>query len=144
MAFRLSTGEETKAVPYRIVTGLPPRLSSIVAEYDNQTLQLLLRLPLIENTKSGLDFLASHESDVERQDLEKAAAIVEAKLAELRKLDLKKKLEDIDEDVFGAYFFRLPEIQILLDGYRARLPRAECGCRRPGRRDSPPRTGPRL
>ena len=111
MAFRLTIGDDTQAVPVRIVPGLPDRLRRVVWNLEEATLRLLLRLPLLESTAAGLEFLENHQA-IADASIPTAARFIRHLLNELAKIDLQKMLSEIHEDVFGAYFFRVPEIHI--------------------------------
>jgi hypothetical protein len=77
MAFRLTIGEDAQAVPLRIVPGLPAPLRGVVRKLDETTLRLLLRLPLLESTATGLEFLEDQHS-VGDESIPKALAWFES------------------------------------------------------------------
>jgi hypothetical protein len=111
MAFRLTIGDDTQAVPLRVVPGLPVLLRRVVQTLDEHTLNLLLRLPLLESTAAGLEFLKVQHA-VADVSIPMAAHFIRELLKELHSIELQKKLSEIQEDVFGAYFYRVPEIHI--------------------------------
>jgi hypothetical protein len=111
MAFRLTVGDDAQAVPFRIVQGLPVPLRKVVQGLEERTLKLLLRLPLLETTAAGLEFL-DKQNAVADASIPRAAYFIRELLKGLHSIDLQKRLSEIHEDVFGAYFYRVPEIHI--------------------------------
>jgi hypothetical protein len=111
MAFRLTVGDDAQAVPLKIVPGLPVPLRQVVQALNERTLKLLLRLPLLESTAAGLEFLESQNA-VADESIPRAAHFIRDLLTDLHSIDLQKKLSEIHEDAFGAYFYRVPEIHI--------------------------------
>jgi hypothetical protein len=110
MGFRMSVGDDVQAVPVRVMPGLPAPLQTTISDLDEDTLRLLLRMPLLESTAAGLEFLEKHARFME--PIPAAARSLQELLAGLKKTQLQNKIAEIHEDVLGAYFFRRPEIQL--------------------------------
>jgi hypothetical protein len=68
-------------------------------------------MPLLEATSTGLVFIEGLEIAPD-DGIPKASRFVKELITDLRKIDLTKKLSAINEDVLGAYFFHVPEIQL--------------------------------
>lgn len=122
MALRLSIGDKVATVPVRIVPGLPRPLESVLRGRENQ-IELLLNRPLIERTATGLNFLVEgYKGHVEQHpklldiagtgDIYRALAYVEELKNFLSRMELAQKIQNIPEDIFGAYFFRVPRIDL--------------------------------
>ncbi len=112
MAFRLTVGDDSESIPMKIVPGLPRPLAAIIQPLDTTTLRLMLNLPLLNTTADGLAFLARHSPEPDTTQLAAAERIVRAHLQQLQRIELQKQLAAIHQDILGAYFFRVPAIQI--------------------------------
>jgi len=130
-ALRLTVAEARHAVPIKVVDGLPLPFAEILQGVDETLLWLTLNRPTLEATAAGLgqvvkrfpDFLKwppTKQSlgqqdgflDVDQMDLQKSQEFLETLLKALEELSLIEQLKTIDEDVLGAYFFRIPEIRL--------------------------------
>src|SRR5664279_2807833 len=57
MGFRLSIGEESQAVPVRVMAGFPAAFQPVIDQIPPAVWRFLLRLPAFEHTITGLDSL---------------------------------------------------------------------------------------
>lgn len=123
MGLRLSAGEDSRAVPIRIVTGLPRPLSDLLQGIDPRQLGLLLHLPLLEATVSGLEVVERKFDSLQSlrprstfaatpKEIHRVRETVEEVCYQLDQLKLLSRIAGIQQDVLGAYFYRVPEIQI--------------------------------
>ncbi len=125
-ALRLTVGDDAQAVPVRIVDGMPLPFADAIRQFEDLE-WLLLNRPLVEAAAKGagflekshgraLDLLASQGHNV--TDAATAAQVAGVKsLAEdllkvLDKAGAVQQIAGINEDVLGAYFFRVPEIRL--------------------------------
>ncbi|MBM3740920.1 MAG: hypothetical protein FJW39_34690, partial [Acidobacteria bacterium] len=132
-ALRLTVGGEAQSVPVKVVGDIPRRFAEVMHQFES--LQgLLLSRPAIVEALSGTRFMANHVDKVRRawgdaagpSDLNEIKHVHDTAAAWLRKLDEAKAVEliiGIDEDVLGAYFFRIPEIRLywVVIGITARI-----------------------
>jgi hypothetical protein len=122
---RLTVGEDTRAVPVRIRTGLPDPFAQILASVDEKEWLLLLNRSAIERAGHGLDFvqeefdwLSSWEmvapSPAKKDEVQNTAILFGVLGEVIRKLAILDKIRAIDQDTLGAYFFRLwrPEVHL--------------------------------
>lgn len=124
MGFRLSIGEESQAVPVRVMAGFPAPFQGVVEEVPPGLWRFLLRLPALESTVTGLNSVIETYSAVSVAAIPKEippvppSSIAEARdfceylLHALHGIDIRKKLGGITEDILGAYFFRVPEVHL--------------------------------
>ena len=120
-ALRLSVGEERASVPIRVTDGMPSPLRNLLAQRKDDELYLLLRMPLIIQARDGARHVA--ETKVipngslswlsnERDGLLKSRDTFQRIIRELGLSDLLHRVAGINEDILGAYYFRIPEIRI--------------------------------
>ena len=121
-ALRLTVGNEAQAVPVRVVDGLPRPLAEILGHFDGLE-WLLLNRPVIEGAARGTRFLGKHisrakslldggEALPQPDEVERVASLAEKLLHRLDQTDALKRIAACQEDVLGAYFFRIPEIRL--------------------------------
>jgi hypothetical protein len=121
-ALRLTVGSETQSVPVRVVSGMPCRFAEVMRNLEGLEWLLLNRSALVA-ASSGTSFMAKHVDRIrdmwgEKAGPSKSEEIVrvkqtaEAWLNELEKVKAVEKIIGINEDVLGAYFFRVPEIRL--------------------------------
>ncbi|CAG0972155.1 hypothetical protein PHYC_01308 [Phycisphaerales bacterium] len=121
-ALRLTVGDEAQAVPVRVVAGMPRPFAQVIEQFDGLE-WLLLNRARVEDAQRGSRFMLDNygsllgevPDDAEVAEPEHLIA-VENTAAELLKLlekiDAVKRIIGIEEDVLGAYFFRVPEIRL--------------------------------
>lgn len=122
MALRLTYEERTQAIPVKVVDGLPPRFARAMQELAGLEWLLLHRAHL-EGVVRGATLLEQNIPGARERwhdaagpaDAGDAARVRETAKAWLQRLDELQVLQRIvggDEDVLGAYWFRIPEIRI--------------------------------
>jgi hypothetical protein len=124
MGLRLSIGDETQAVPVRIVPGFPAPLQNVLEGIPPGLWRFLLRLPALEVTVKGLDSVIGIYSRLPSDAIPNqvpphlSPSVTEARdfcdhlLSALQQIEIRKKLGGISEDILGAYFFRVPEVHL--------------------------------
>lgn len=121
-ALRLTVGNEARAVPVKVIDGMPRPLAEILTDFEGLE-WLLLNRPLIEGAANGTRFLERHIPDVmsllpdgeafpQPGEVERVAATAERLLILLDKTEALTRIAGCQEDVLGAYFFRIPEIRL--------------------------------
>jgi len=122
MALRLSVGDDTQAVPVRVVGGLPCPFEAVV-EGNLSDIWLLLNGPRVEQTVKGLqlieecyDQLASRPilqpSPATKEEVQHVHGYIERLAGLIQKLPFVSQIGQIDQDILGAYFFRVPRIDL--------------------------------
>ena len=124
MGLRLSIGDETQAVPVRIVPGFPAPFQNVLEGIPPGLWRFLLRLPALEATVKGLDSVIDIYSGVRSDAIPDQVppflppSVADARefcdhlLSALQRIEIGKKLGGISEDILGAYFFRVPEVHL--------------------------------
>ena len=119
---RLAVGGDSQSVPIKVDSGMPPRFIEVMRQFEGLE-WLLLNRPAVAEAAVGTRFMES------RADIAHAVWGAEAGPAVandirrvqetatnwLRKLDERKAVKQIigiEEDVLGAYFFRIPQIRL--------------------------------
>ena len=119
--FRFSFKETQRNIPVRVKDGLPLPLSRVVANFDQIVWELLMHRRALTETLTGLEIVTRKYNEIEKI-ISKPSATVE-QITHTRNLvrEIKQKLDEykiieqimaIKQDTLGAYFFRIPEIQI--------------------------------
>ena len=122
MALRLSVGEDTQAVPVRIAEGLPRPFEAVLALHLHDIWFLLNGLR-IEQTLQGLRFVHEYYDELTkrpvlypllatRAEIQHVYLYTERLATLIRNLPLVSHLGRIDQDILGAYFFRVPRIDL--------------------------------
>lgn len=122
-ALKLSQAERRQAVPYQVVDGIPRSLAIKLEELPDPILLLLLqKRQLLNNGESALSLVTDYfpdilrilveKSSIEKVSLEISKLFIQETLKKLDAFNLPDLIKAIDEDVLGAYFFRVPTIQI--------------------------------
>lgn len=122
MALRLSVGDDTQAVPVRVVGGLPCPFEAVV-EGNLSDIWLLLNGPRITQTVEGLqlmqrfyDQLAGHAtlqpSPATKEEVQHVSVYAQRLARLIQNLPLVSRVREIDQDILGAYFFRTPKIDL--------------------------------
>lgn len=121
-ALRLTVGSDTQAVPVKIVDGMPRPFAQALEQFEGLE-TLLLNRPLIEGAARGTEFLKDEfgavlgllgddENLAQPGDFAKVAATAQSLVKALDKIEALKRIVGCEEDVLGAYFFRIPEIRL--------------------------------
>jgi hypothetical protein len=132
-ALRLKVGDFRQTVPIKIYDGLPLPFAKVVEDVDEIQLWLTLHRQALESTEAGLGLVNSKLPDLcewsyqlsqaalfdinkpfelNQSSLMEAQKFLEALLKVQKTFSLERRLQEIDEDILGAYFFRIPEIQL--------------------------------
>jgi hypothetical protein len=124
MGLRLSIGDETQAVPARVVPGFPAPFRDVLEGIPPGLWRFLLRLPALEATVKGLDSVIEIYSGIWSHAIPNqvppsmSPSVADARefcdnlLSTLQRIEIGQKLGTINEDILGAYFFRLPEVHV--------------------------------
>ena len=124
MGLRLSIGDETQAVPVRIIPGFPAPLQNVLEAIPPGLWRFLLRLPALEATVKGLDSVIDIYSGMRSDAIPKQVppylppSVADARdfcdhlLSALKQIEIRQKLGGVNEDILGAYFFRVPEVHL--------------------------------
>jgi len=132
-ALRLTVGDDTRAVPVRVVSGVPTVFASVMIPLRGLE-WLLLNRPSLVATAEGTRFMAEHVDEVRGwwgeevgpSGRDEITGVHQTAEAWLRQLDAAKAVDQIvgiEEDVLGAYYFRVPEIRLywVVIGITARI-----------------------
>jgi len=135
--FRLSVGDEQQAVPVRIVAGLPGPLMALLQSIPLEALTFYLERGLLEDGKrclgmaernfdrfsSWIDSSKYKPVAATRDQLAGASTFLDQILRFLDDLNLEKRIGEIQQDTLGAYFFRIPKIELywMVIGLEARI-----------------------
>jgi hypothetical protein len=123
-ALRLTVGNEQQSVPVRVKDGLPQPFAEIVSDYDDPLIwKLYLNrsvlaasvkgLQLVEANAPAISLLEGMEwTNATPEELQHARDLFEKINAHLEKLALINRIRGLNSDTLGAYFFRIPEIQL--------------------------------
>lgn len=121
-ALRLTVGDETRSVPVRIVDGMPLPFAEVMREL-NDLEWLILHRPTIVAAAEGTHFMGDQVDRVravwgdkagpsDRDEMLRVQQTAQAWLRQLDQMKVIEKITRINEDVLGAYFFRVPEIRL--------------------------------
>jgi hypothetical protein len=130
---RLAVGGDSQSVPIKVDSGMPPRFAEVMRQFEGLE-GLLLNRPAPPEAAAGTRFMGSY-ADVARAAWGDEAGpavtndirrVWETATNWLRKLDKRnavKQIVGIEEDVLGAYFFRIPQIRLywVVIGIAARI-----------------------
>lgn len=123
---RLSVGDETQTVMVKVKDGLPQPFSDMLSDYERY-IELLLILPRLKAAQSGLEEVVKNHDALcsviapQRElgdgipTLDEVITVrkfLSDAVGRLERMDLLNKFAKIEEDTLGAYFYRLPEIQL--------------------------------
>jgi hypothetical protein len=109
------------AVPVRLVDGLSPPFARIAQQFDEPAMwRLLMHKLLVQRSIAGLEFatrfipelMDDPSVDPRTECMAPALEMMRDLLVFLEHIPLEKRLSAIDEDYLGAYFFRVPEVQL--------------------------------
>ena len=120
---RLSVGDDKRAVPVRIDSGLPLPFNDVLEEFrDRRIWGLYLRRQTISSATEGLKLVEADYEPLARWlddgspalqgDVVRTRQLFEKLGKRLRALQLVKKAGAIQQDILGAYFFRISEVRL--------------------------------
>ena len=128
---RLSTDAESnpvvgrlrkvRSVPVRVDSGLPIRFVSAVRNMSDQDIMLLLHRSKLDDVIRGTEFMIGKYHDLSKikgpsaaksDEIKKVKGFAEGLLERIMGHDKLKSILEVDEDLLGAYFFRIPEIRL--------------------------------
>jgi len=123
LALRLNTADDRRSVRIHTVDGLPAPMLAVAQNYPTSAeWWALLNLPKMKITAAFLPELARTLEDLlpdspasspeARNWVEGTGDVVSYLQQRTEKLGLLTALTSIDRDVLGAYFFRVPEVQL--------------------------------
>lgn len=122
-ALKLSQAERRQTVPYQVVDGIPRSLAYKLEDLPDPILLLLLqKRQLLKQGESALQLTVNNYGEIlqvlgakdagEKNALKTSGEFIHNILKKLDSFKLPDLIREIDEDVLGAYFFRVPAIQI--------------------------------
>jgi len=113
---------DSRSVPIKVVDGLPPHVAETLQQFEGLELLLLNRPAIVAVAKSTQAMetcveLACATWGAETgpagiDDIKRVRTTAEGWLKKLDALQPAKQIMGIEEDVLGAYFFRIPQIRI--------------------------------
>lgn len=123
MALDITVGEGKQHAPVRVVDGLPNPFAKIVRELpDIEIWELIFNRPLLQQTEKGFRLVEEKFGSImkwkpilgrlSKSELEKPRKFINSLCQELEKLEILKRISEIRQDILGAYFLYIPEIQI--------------------------------
>ncbi|MCK9606725.1 MAG: hypothetical protein M0R33_09805 [Methylomonas sp.] len=106
-------------IPIKVVDGLPEPLIDILRRYSEQA-PILLNEKSFADTASGLDIAIEQfsalqtlcPSPISQSDLGNVTGWFQQILEQLKQIDLKQRLRNLDQDILGAYFLNSPRVEI--------------------------------
>ena len=121
-ALRLTVGDELQAVPVRVLAGLPGPIRSLLQGIPTELLNLYLRRDLFLTTHQGVRLTADGSVPLAAvlkitpkatgSEIENTRLFLEQIIEALNKFELEKRIGQINQDILGAYFFRIPHIEL--------------------------------
>lgn len=121
-ALKLSQADRRQAVPYQVVDGIPLSLAEMLKTLPEPILLLLLqKKQLISYGEMALNFVISRYPEITKvmqpekdlqNNLKSSSEYLNKILIKIDDLKLPDKIQEIKEDVLGAYFFHMPVIKI--------------------------------
>ena len=114
--------DRAKAVPVRVVDGLPGPLLSAILDFENAEWAILNEATL-RNVVEGTEYMERFRDDVRDRwgnlagpayprDIGRVRETAEAWLGLIQKLHAKERIVGINQDVLGAYFYGLREVRL--------------------------------
>lgn len=121
-ALRMKSGEQTQAVPVRIVDGMPDPFIAVIEDFRHAEWAILNEATL-RSVIEGTEYMKQYRDAVRRRWPERAGPAAPAEirnvnetarawLALIEQLHTKERIVGINEDVLGAYFYRVPEVRL--------------------------------
>lgn len=124
MGLRLTIGDERQGVPVCVEDGMPaPLYDLMVTTGDPFAWFFAANRNLIADAQQGLQFVLQHlppsssnqgkaPVKVSDADLERTAAYLALLHEKNGEANLQERLQNIDQDVLGAYFYREPRVHL--------------------------------
>ena len=123
---RLSDRKEVVSVPVRVVDGLPRPFAEVARGVGDEDLwRVILHEQVLTVTSKGLTFLDGYVraasplagdiiSETTSDSIRETQVVLDKVMTRARAADLQKKIQAINEDLLGAYFYRRlnPEVQL--------------------------------
>jgi|GEM_PF-859131 len=120
---RLSVGDSTQSVPVRIVSGLPKPFEDLVTDNSANRLMILLNRPSIVNTAKGMAFFDEQfttlfdegfvdPDKITPTEIKRVREFVDSVARQTEKLALLDQIKSIEDDILGAYFFKIPVVHL--------------------------------
>jgi hypothetical protein len=120
---RLTVGDGTQAVPVRIDDGLPESFAEALSGLDDRDWSLLVNQHVLQQglratkfVQHGFDWISEwsgfEPTATEYEEFRHVGIFLYVLLRRLRTLNFTERIRAIQEDVLGAYFFRLPEVRL--------------------------------
>ena len=120
---RLTVGDETQAVPVRIDDGLPDAFAKIIASFDARDWSMLLNRHVLQQGLLATKFLqvgfewinewgGVEPSSTDYEEVRHVRISLYLLLRRLRRLTFPERIRTVQEDILGAYFFRIPEVRL--------------------------------
>lgn len=123
-ALRLSVGDAQQSVPVRVTDALPEPFAEIVSEFDDPLIwKLYLNRAVLAASVHGIRLAETEAPAIARQEKLSAHPATPEELRRVREhleainnylgeMELIDRIKELNSDVLGAYFFRVPEVQI--------------------------------
>jgi len=119
---RLAVGEDSQSVPIKLADGMPLSFNEVMRQFESVD-WLLLNRPAILQAAEGAWWMGEilgrareawgdEAGPADIKDIERVQQTAESWLLKLDDQKTIQKIAGIEEDVLGAYFFRVPEIRL--------------------------------
>ena len=118
---RFQVGDDKDYVTAKLADGFPLPIKNIInQERDPELWEFKFNRKLLEQTKDGLELVGKNykrladiiKPSPEITDIEGMRRYIESVLRLIESKELDEKIKNIQQDVLGAYFFRIPVILI--------------------------------
>lgn len=123
---RLTVGDETQAVPVKIVAGLPEPLRQLLKDIPIEVLNLYLRRRQFSEGEQGVKLAQDNFNQLaisiddskykpvqtSPDDLTRVSLFLNQAFQLINDWDLQKKIGQIEQDTLGAYFYLVPKIEL--------------------------------
>ena len=121
-ALRLTTADRAQSVPIKVVNGMPRPFLNVIKHFEDAEWAILNEATL-RNVVEGTAYMSRHRPSVENrwpqragpaapEDILRVKTTAEAWLGLISELRAVDRIVGINEDVLGAYFYKIPEIQL--------------------------------
>lgn len=121
-ALRLSVGDDAKAVPVRVVNGMPKPFADVVKRLDGLEWALLNQSTLkavvagmhfmLDNYQSAKSKWGNAACPAQAEELGRVGKTADAWIAHLEQAKAIDAVVGIQEDVLGAYYFHMSDIHL--------------------------------
>lgn len=121
-ALRLTIGDRTQSVPIRVVDGLPEPFLSVIEQFADAEWAILNEATL-RNVASGTEYMSKMRPLVQRRwpkrvgpatpaEILRVGEAAQAWIGLIEELRAADQIIGINEDVLGAYFYKVPEVRL--------------------------------